>query len=223
MITYLMLDKDDISICHGTITSKEVKKELGINDNQFKNMLNQAKVYKDKYILVEDFENKNQEDAFNDKLFYETESLKRYYATRDGKFYVIYKSGKTKYLSGYLKKKRDKDVLTIKASDKEYTAKNLIASLFIEEYKPKDTVLLKNNNPRDVSADNLIVVDKATYAKMTGAMSRSKKVGLYENGKLIKTYRSAREAGRRLYCSYQMICDICNNRFKKKEFDLRWI
>lgn len=223
MITYLMLDKDDISICHGTITSKEVKKELGINDNQFRNIVYLGKIYKDKYILVEDFENNNQENAFNDKLFYETKSLKRYYATRDGKFYVIYKSGKTKYLSGYLKKKRDKDVLTIKAADKEYTAKNLIASLFLEEYKPKDTVLLKNNNPRDVSADNLIVVDKSIYAKMTGAMSRSKKVGLYENGNLIKTYRSARDAGRKLYCSYQMICDICNNKFKKKEFDLRWI
>lgn len=41
-------------------------------------------------------------------------------------------------------------------------------------------------------------------------------------GRITANY-SVREAGRKLYCSYRMVSDICNNKYKKKEFDLRWM
>lgn len=222
MTTYLMLDKDDITKVCGTITRKEFLEETGFSQSKASSFIMYGRVFRDKYILVEDYHEEVSENI--SVLVAETLSMKRYYATQDGKIYVVYKNGKVKYLSGYLKKSRNQNNWCVKLSDKDYVAKNLIASLFIKEYKPGDVVILKNDrNPRNVNVDNLIVIDKAIYAKMTGPMSRSKKVGLFENGKMIRTFRSAREAGRKMYCSYQMVSDCCNNVYKTKEYDFRWI
>lgn len=217
-----MLDKDDITRVCGTITRKEFLEETGFSQSKASNFIMYGRIYKDKYILVEDFHKEEVENV--SILITETPSMKRYYATKDGKVYVVYKNGKVKYLSGYLKMNRNQSNWCVKIYDRDYVAKNLIASLFIKEYKQGDVVMLKNDkDPRKVSVDNLIVIDKATYAKMTGPMSRSKKVGLFENGKMIRTFISAREAGRKMYCSYQMVSDCCNNVYKKKEYDFRWI
>lgn len=219
---YLMLNKDDITEVCGCIEKDEAINELNLSESSFCNFLDQAKVFREKYILVEDIDmSKVRKRSFETRMFYESESGKRYYAQSDGYIFVKTKSGKKKYLKGYINK--SKNLLQVHIANKQIVVKNLIASLFINEYKRGDTVLIKSNNIRDVSVDNLIVVDKSDYARMTGPMSRSRKVGLYENDKLIRTYRSAREAGRKLYCSYQMISDICNDKYNKKEFDVRWI
>lgn len=202
MITYLMLDKDDITRVCGTITRKEFLKDTGFSKSKANIFIMYGRIYKDKYILVEDFQKEKVENV--SMLIAETPSMKRYYATKDGKVYVVYKSGKVKYLTGYMKDNK----WCVKVGDRNYVVKNIIASLFIKEYKSGDVVMLKNDkDPRKVSVDNLIVVDKAAYAKMTGPMSRSKKVGLYENGNLVRTFRFAREAGRKMYCSHQMVSD----------------
>lgn len=51
----LMLDKDDITIVCGTITSREAKKELKLTDNQFAKFIDMGKLFRGKYILIEEY------------------------------------------------------------------------------------------------------------------------------------------------------------------------
>lgn len=219
---YLMLDKDDITNVCGVISSKDARKELGITVSQFHTFLYLGKLFRDKYILVEDIEEKEKKELYS-RFILETEAGRKYYARSDGVFYVVCKSGKTKELTGYTGKKRGKLIHMVKLGNKDYVCKNLMASLFLNDYKPGDVVILRNNRYKDVSVENLIVIDKALYAKKTGPMSRSQPVGLFEDGKLIKQWRSARRAAKDLFCSYQMVIDCCNNKWKTKEFDVRWL
>lgn len=50
----LMLDKDDITIVCGKITTTQLKKELNLTKHQLANFLDFGKLYKGKYILIED-------------------------------------------------------------------------------------------------------------------------------------------------------------------------
>lgn len=43
---------------------------------------------------------------------------------------------------------------------------------------------------------------------------RTKAIGYFEDGKLVKTYPSSRKAAADLYCSYQTILNICNHKYK---------
>lgn len=223
MTDYLMLNKDDITEVCGVISRKEARLEMGLSESQMTRFISLCKLFRGQYILVEDEEEPKEEDIIKTKLVCETDAGKRYYATYDGKFFVAYKNGGTRFIKGYIKEHRGNKVYCVKLGYKNYVAKNLIASLFIEDYKTGDVVFTKTNGIKIVGVDNLVVIDKAKYARMTGPMARSKKVGLYENGKLVKTFRSSREAGRKLFCSHQMINDYCNNRTKKKEYDVRWL
>lgn len=157
----------------------------------------------------------------------ESPAGKIYYARSDGTFFVKYKSGKTRELKcyPYLKKKKkfkDAVVLRVKIGCKDYDAKNIIAKAFLN-VNPGDTVVCIDKDPTNISVDNLKVFKKSTYAKLTGALSRRKKVALCdENGNIVNTFPSARRAGKELGCSHQTICDICNNKGKRKMFNVRW-
>jgi hypothetical protein len=217
-----MLDKDDITNVCGTITPKEVCKELGITSNQFNNFVSMGKVFRDKYILIEDEKPKPKKELYS-LMILETDAGRKYFARNDGVIYVVYKNGKVKILTGTPKDHRGTISIVVKLGNKNYQAKNLMAKLFIKEYKDGDVVLLRDRNIRNYAVDNLIVIDKGLYAKRTGAMSRSQPVGLFENGKMIRKWSSARKAAKSLYCSYQMVMNYCNEKVKDKEFDVRWI
>ncbi len=58
-INLLMLDKDDITNVCGCISTTEVRNELHLTPHQFKNFMNYGKVFRGKYILIEDFEKEN--------------------------------------------------------------------------------------------------------------------------------------------------------------------
>ena len=158
----------------------------------------------------------------------ESPAGKIYYARSDGTFFVKYKSGKTRELKcyPYLKKKkkfRDAVILRVKIGCRDYDAKNVIAKAFLN-VNPGDTVVCIDKDPTNIAVDNLKVFKKSTYAKLTGALSRRKKVALCdENGNIINTFPSARRAGKELGCSYQTICDICNNKSRRKMFNVRWV
>ena len=62
---YLMLDKDDITNVCGTITPKEVCKELGLTTNQFNNFVSMGKIFRDKYILIEDEKPKPRKELYS--------------------------------------------------------------------------------------------------------------------------------------------------------------
>lgn len=220
MITYLMLDKDDITKVCGTIAKVDFMNELHFNEYEARNFIDNSHCFRDRYILVEE----EKENSGKVKFFKKTDTGKKYYVSENGKFYVVSKSGKRRELRGFIKKRHKQNVFYVKMQKKEYVCKNVVASLFIKKYRAGDTVKLRNGkDPKNVGVANLMVIDKATYAKTTGPMSRSRRVGFYENGKLISTYRSAREAGIKLYCSYQTVIDCCNEKYKTKLIDVRWI
>ena len=52
----LMLDKDDITNVCGITTSREVKDELNLTDKQYEKFLDMGKLFRGKYILIEDYE-----------------------------------------------------------------------------------------------------------------------------------------------------------------------
>ena len=236
---YLLLDKDDITNVCGVISRKDAINELVLNEGQFANFVSLGKTFRDKYILVEDWEGdakrraealalkearrKKKSSKVETKLILETEYGRKYYARSDGVIYVLYRKGTIKVLTGTVKTHRGTDSIVIKMGTKEFTAKNIMAKLFIEVYKDGDVVLHKDYDIHNYAVDNLIVIDKGLYAKRTGAMSRSKAVGLFENGEMIRKWSSARKASKDLFCSYQMVMDCCNNKWKTKEFDVRWI
>ena len=222
MITYLMLDKDDITVSHGEITSQELRKEM--SSKEIFKMVNYGRLYKGKYILVEDDPKVKPKEDFDTKRICDGKRG-TYYATKNGDFYIVYKkSGLKRQLKSWEKKnRRGGSDMCVKISDKDRLCKNLIAETFIKEYKTGDTVLLKDRNIKNCSLQNLEVVPKDIHARKTGAMSNSKSVGLYENGKLVRKWSSARKAALDLYCSRQTITDACNNKHKTKLYDVRWI
>ena len=205
-----MLDKEDITSVCGVITTKEILKE--ISEQELRNILTLPRHYfREDFILVEDIETKK---------FHESET-KYYYATSLGEIYSVTKKGGVKKgIKGY--SKHGERTLHL-AGDREIRAKNLIAKLFIDEYKEGDVVLLKDDGYYNVSVDNLVVIPKGVYAKKTGPLSRSQAVGLFENNKLVRKWSSARKCAKSLFCSYQTIMDYCNGKVAKPMFDVRWL
>lgn len=53
-VNYLLLDKEDITNICGIISRKDAMRELGYNHNQFENFLKYQRLFKDKYVLVEE-------------------------------------------------------------------------------------------------------------------------------------------------------------------------
>lgn len=53
-INYLLLDKDDITFVCGIISCQQAMKELGYDNQQFENMLKGQRIFKNKYVLVEE-------------------------------------------------------------------------------------------------------------------------------------------------------------------------
>lgn len=145
-----------------------------------------------------------------------------YYANKNGEFFVKYKkSGSVRYLTKY--ENRAHKTVDITIAQKTYVAKNLIAKMFIKGYRDGDIVLQNNNDPFDCRVENLKVIPKSEYAKDTYALIGAQPVGLFEDGKLVKQWKSARKAAKDLFCSYQTVMDTCNGKWKTKLFDVRWI
>lgn len=100
-MNYLMLDKDDITKSYGKISKKELLKELDFKEYQLVSFLNNQGIFRGKYILVED----DEQDGI---LIGEVTGKKarKYYATRDGRFYIRWASGCITELYPFPKKKR---------------------------------------------------------------------------------------------------------------------
>lgn len=83
---------------------------------------------------------------------------------------------------------------------------------------PKGKVLYhKNGDKQDNCVNNLGFIDRKNLGKMTGHKSKQKAViKLDECGEVVQVYRSAREAGRDNFMSYQTIMDRCNGKVKSK-------
>ena len=75
--------------------------------------------------------------------------------------------------------------------------------------------------------ENMKIVRKEKWsAKVAPKASahRTRTIGYFKDGQLVKTYPSSRKAAADLYCSYQTILDICNHKYKRDPLvDVRYI
>lgn len=222
-MNYLTLNKDDITEVCGVISKAEVKKELALTEHQFWLFVYLGKIFREKYILVEEeFKKEKQEIVIKEV---KGDRARTYSVDTLGRFYIKWKkSGKKREIFPYIKKKTntDKKYLAVKIDGKEYIAKNLIAAVFIRSYKKNDIVICNDGDFRNIRLDNLNIVQKKEYCKER-TTSKNAKVGLFENNELVQSYPSTRKAGSALFLSRQTICDYCNNKVKKPIYDLRWI
>lgn len=140
----------------------------------------------------------------------------KYQVSYQGKVRRLYKSGKTRELTPYIKKNaREIFVvgLTIDGKKKEHAVHILVAQAFLGEPEAGQVTYHKNGMIRDNWASNLEYIDRKSLGKMTGASSRRKSVAkINEDGEIVDVYSSARHAARENYMSYQTIMDRCNRK-----------
>lgn len=216
---YLMLDENDITNVVGEVSSDELIKELNFkNYNDMYSWIRRNHKYKGCW-LVEKFE--NEEDTskkVDSQLIYEKNG-RRYYINTDCQIYVIDKNGRKKYLSIYQKPGHPKSKYYCKVCDHEVDVVRLLALSFLRMKQNECSIL-----DGVLNLKNIRIMSRTECSSFVGKMARvNKPVGLFENGKIKKKFRSVREAANHLYLSYQTVSDYCNNRTKKPMMDLRWI
>lgn len=142
-----------------------------------------------------------------------------YYCDSLGNFY----NPRGRKLNPYTTKKRSYPLVKININGKlkECNATRVIYETFVGPV-PREYRIMRLHD-KSLSLHNLRLVSMSEMGKLTGALSRSKGVALYnENGEFVKNWKSARKAAKALFCSYQTVNDICNKRTKKPFADLRW-
>jgi len=83
----------------------------------------------------------------------------------------------------------------------------------------KHGIYHKNGMLHDNALDNLIDVSQSELGRLTGGRAGSKAVMQFdEKGNCTAFYKSAREAGRQNYVSYQTVMDRCNRKTVRDEY-----
>lgn len=102
--------------------------------------------------------------------------------------------------------------LWVKIDGKEVKIGHLVAEVFLRKWSSKERVVRKNGIVTDDYVGNLEIVSPEELGKRTGFKSKSMPVVKVDaaTGKIINEYRSAREAARNYFLSYQAILDRCN-------------
>lgn len=142
----------------------------------------------------------------------------KYQVSYEGKIRRIYKSGKVRELTPYLKQHHRKILfigLTKNGKKKEFPVHSLVAQAFLGEPKKGEVTYHKNGLIRDNWASNLGYIDRKKLGKMTGSQSKRKGVvKINSNGEMVDFYPSARQAAKKNFMSYQTIIDRCNRKVK---------
>lgn len=140
----------------------------------------------------------------------------KYLISSYGRFKRLCANGKENFILPYYHKK--KGSLRIKVRfDHVYGQQNvapLVGIHFVGGAAQGKVLRFKNGIRTDCYAGNLEYIDKKKLAQKTGPMSRSKPVVQLdpETKEIIGEFRSAREAGRKCFLSYQAVLDNCNGK-----------
>lgn len=153
-------------------------------------------------------------------LIHETEKGVRYYACSDCTFKKIYKNGSVCISKPW----KHHNVYETKICGKPINASRLLVKAFVKHDLRDDEVVIVDGK---LKLENMKIVKKEKWnAKVAPKASahRTRMIGYFEDGKLVKTYPSSRKAADDLYCSYQTILDICNHKYKREPLvDVRYI
>ena len=153
-------------------------------------------------------------------LIHETEKGVRYYACSDCTFKKIYKNGSVCISKPW----KHHNVYETKICGKPINASRLLAKAFVKYDLQDNEVVIVDGK---LKLENMKIVRKEKWnAKVAPKASahRTRTIGYFKDGQLVKTYPSSRKAAADLYCSYQTILDICNHKYKREPLvDVRYI
>lgn len=143
----------------------------------------------------------------------------KYQVSYEGEIRRIYKNGKTKIITPYIRKSQKSNVLfvglTKDGKKKEIFVHKLVAEAFLRKPKKGEVIYHVNGLKQDNYSTNLKYIDRKKLGKMTGAQSRRKGVvKINSNGEMVDFYSSARQAARKNFMSYQTLIDRCNRKVK---------
>ena len=135
-----------------------------------------------------------------------------------GRVKRIYKHVEPKFIMPVLRKQNGHLYVKVRFLG-VYTAhkiSHLVSHHFIGPNKLKLSVRHKNGIKTDCFAGNLEYMNKQQLGRLTGGKSTSRPVVQLCPNKMtpIEEYRSAREAGRKTFLSYQAVLDNCNGKTK---------
>ncbi|MBE3571123.1 MAG: hypothetical protein IMW92_13805 [Bacillales bacterium] len=153
---------------------------------------------------------------------YEDEAWKVVHGS-DGKFLISnygrfkrVRKEKTYFLMPFFHKRTGKLMIKVQFNGRygQYPIANLVAYHYIGLPKPGEVLHHKNLIKTDNFAGNLEYISRQKLGKKTGGMAKSKPVVQLNKDtmEVINEYRSAREAGRQCYLSYQAVLDNCNHK-----------
>lgn len=102
-----------------------------------------------------------------------------------------------------------------KGKDKQYLVTRLVVNAFLKQ--PPGTIAYhKNGSVIDNWVGNIGFATRQEIGRKYGYRSKSKPVvKIDRSGEIVAVYRSAREAGRQNYISYQSIIDHCNGQYNR--------
>lgn len=106
--------------------------------------------------------------------------------------------------------------LTLQGGRKVFCVHKLVQRTFLGETPPGKVLYHKNGNRLDNCMNNLDFITRKELGRKTGY--RSKRIPVVKktpSGEEVEFYRSAREAAKANYMSYQTIIDRCNGKVKK--------
>lgn len=144
----------------------------------------------------------------------------KYQADREGRIRRQYRSGKTRLMTPYQKKKMNGSKrylvkLTKEGRTREEIVLHLVARTFLGPVPEGCVPFHRNGCQADNYVNNIAYVDKKELGKKTGGMARRRPVVKINNrGEIIAAYSSAREAAKKNFMSYQTVIDRCNGRRK---------
>lgn len=122
----------------------------------------------------------------------------------------------------YLKPFKKRNMYVVKINYEAFIISRLVANAFIRPLTKEDRIYHKNKLEFDNFYRNLKIMSAKDIGKRTGYISRSRAVVEVKNNEIVRRWRSSREAGRKLFISFQTICDYCNNKVKKPMLNLMW-
>lgn len=145
-----------------------------------------------------------------------------YYASTYGRVKRIYKNGKEKILSPWIKKNRSRSsYIVVKIHCKETVLAQLIYETFNGPIPSGYVVVHRNKVFTDNALVNLKLVDRRMLGSLYGGRTAARRLIYCYDNKCI--YKGTREAAKALHISRQTVSDYCNNRVKKPMFRLRWM
>jgi hypothetical protein len=144
----------------------------------------------------------------------------KYQASTEGNVRRVFRSGKTRKMTPYHKKMSGSQRMVVKLTQngksREEILISLIAKTFLGPAPPGMVPYHKNGMQSENYLNNIAYITKQELGKMTGARSRRKPVvKLDTSGQDVAYYRSARQAAKQNYMSYQTIIDRCNGDVKR--------